>query len=78
MSGNVLEWCRDRYWLYSDKAQKDPKGVSSEYNKRVLRGGSWNDDANSLRSAKRESANQSIRDTNIGFRVVLPYFLAQE
>ena len=40
MSGNVIEWCQDRYGKYSSGSQIDPKGASNvEY--RVLRGGWW-------------------------------------
>ena len=40
MSGNVQEWCEDRYGYYSNTAQTDPKGPASgsEY---VLRGGGY-------------------------------------
>ena len=40
MSGNVSEWCQDRYGAYSSTAQTDPKGPSSGTS-RVLRGGSF-------------------------------------
>jgi formylglycine-generating enzyme required for sulfatase activity len=39
MSGNVREWCSDRYDVYSTSAQNDPVGTSGSY--RVIRGGSW-------------------------------------
>ena len=41
MSGNVWEWCNDRYGDYQSNSQTNPTGPSEgEY--RVLRGGSWN------------------------------------
>ena len=40
MSGNVCEWCQDRYGSYSSNAHTNPKGPSSG-SYRVLRGGSW-------------------------------------
>ena len=43
MSGNVWEWCQDRYGKYNSSAQTNPKGPSHAYNRvnRVYRGGSW-------------------------------------
>ena len=40
MSGNVWEWCQDRYGSYSSAAQTNPTGPASGYD-RVGRGGSW-------------------------------------
>jgi formylglycine-generating enzyme required for sulfatase activity len=40
MSGNVWEWCSDRYGSYPASAQVDPKGPDSG-SCRVIRGGSW-------------------------------------
>ena len=40
MSGNVFEWCQDRYGSYNDKAQTNPVGPSSG-SERVYRGGCW-------------------------------------
>ena len=39
MSGNVWEWCNDRYGSYSSSSQTNPKGGSSY--RRVFRGGCW-------------------------------------
>ena len=40
MSGNVNEWCQDRYGRYTSGAQTNPTGpTTGSY--RVLRGGSW-------------------------------------
>ena len=44
MSGNVWQWCRDRYGSYCSKAQTNPKGAAS-VSFRVLRGGSWGSNA---------------------------------
>ena len=42
MSGNVAEWCQDRYGSYSSDAQTNPIGpVSGSH--RVFRGGRWHD-----------------------------------
>jgi len=37
---------------------------------RVIRGGSWNNDAQNLRSANRNNNDPSNRNNNVGFRLV--------
>jgi len=69
MSGNVWEWCWDRYGGYSNSAQNDPRGASSG-SSRVLRGGSWLNDAKDFRSACRNGDKPSYRYNDIGFRLV--------
>ncbi|MBA7709961.1 Formylglycine-generating enzyme [subsurface metagenome] len=54
MSGNVWEWCWDWKGDYSYSSQTDPRG-SSGGSGRVLRGGSWNYYAYSLRVADRNN-----------------------
>lgn len=69
MSGNVCEWCQDWYGDYPSGAVADPTGLSSgDY--RVLRGGSWLDNARCCRSANRGGFNPGYRDDILGFRVV--------
>ena len=52
MHGNVWERVADWYGPYNLSNQVDPLGPTTGY-ERVLRGGSWNQDASSLRSANR-------------------------
>ncbi|MBN1150021.1 SUMF1/EgtB/PvdO family nonheme iron enzyme [candidate division WOR-3 bacterium] len=77
MSGNVWEWCNDYYGseYYSNSPSQDPKGPGSGSYK-VIRGGSWEDDEENIRCAKRGPSDPSFSDvlikTNtLGFRIVL-------
>jgi formylglycine-generating enzyme required for sulfatase activity len=71
MSGNVWEWCWDRYGNYPGGAQTDPRGPSAGA-VRVIRGGSWVNDAQYVRSASRSGGSLSARASNVGFRLVRP------
>jgi formylglycine-generating enzyme required for sulfatase activity len=72
MSGNVWEWCRDRYHENYNGAPTDGSAWLSVgwYNYRVLRGGSWVNDATFLRSAPRNYGPPDARANAFGFRVV--------
>ena len=70
MSGNVWEWCQDRYGAYSSNAQYDPAGpMSGSY--RVSRGGSWVSVASYCRSSIRISSDPDGRGSYLGFRLCL-------
>lgn len=45
---------------------------------RVLRGGSWNNNAQNLRSANRNNNDPGNRNSNIGFRLVSTLGLPEE
>ena len=70
MSGNVSEWCSDRYGDYSAGAQTNPQGPSSG-SFRVLRGGSWDYDAGYCRVSCRDDDDPYYSDNFIGLRLVL-------
>jgi len=77
MAGNVQEWVAD--W-YSNRAYHNnnpilynPVGPANpgSYSSRVVRGGDWGTRDIHLRSADRESVNQTRFQNNIGFRCAL-------
>lgn len=71
MSGNVWEWVED-YWHDSyNGAPSDGSAWLSGRSKesRVLRGGSWDDNTNYSRAARRYSYSPDIRSNSLGFRV---------
>ena len=68
MHGNVREWVHDWKANYLSGAQTDPTGPASG-SSRVIRGGSWNKDGTSLRSARRSTNTPSSRSNSLGFRV---------
>jgi len=76
MSGNVSEFCRDWYddWdgknYYSKSVGKNPYGALSG-TMRVIRGGSWCNRAEFLRSASRSYSAPANSTEQDGFRVVI-------
>lgn len=70
MSGNVMEWCQDRYGRYSSGSQTNPTGPSSG-SYRVLRGGSWDYDARFCRVSNRNINYPDDRRNYSGFRLIL-------
>ena len=70
MHGNVWEWVEDCYHdNYSGAPADGSVWTSGKCEKRVLRGGSWSDGPDHLRSAIRIWSTPDDRDFDIGFRV---------
>ncbi|NDV63169.1 SUMF1/EgtB/PvdO family nonheme iron enzyme [Puniceicoccales bacterium CK1056] len=69
--GNVAEWIIDRFW------DRHPGGtVRNPYNAErgrghPIRGGSWEDSADRVRTAAREGAPERTSRNSIGFRLVI-------
>ncbi|MBR4365348.1 MAG: SUMF1/EgtB/PvdO family nonheme iron enzyme [Bacteroidaceae bacterium] len=72
MSGNVWEWCEDRYGkeYYGSSPQNNPKGAATGSD-RVLRGGSWYSRARSCRVSNRNYSVPFDRSYYLGFRLAL-------
>ena len=64
LSGNVWEWCRNKYGNPGDDA------IDQSNDRRVLRGGSWINFALDARAASRSHNHPTERNSNYGFRVV--------
>jgi formylglycine-generating enzyme required for sulfatase activity len=75
MAGNVAEWVADWYDenYYADSPERDPTGPgpSEDITERVVRGASFNDDAEELATWKREGDLPTDLDDDTGFRCAL-------
>ena len=76
MSGNVWEWCLDDWKDRSDKVTAEfTRGNDQDGSERVIRGGSWSENARGCRSACRiplEPGGATYFDgSHLGFRVAL-------
>jgi serine/threonine protein kinase/formylglycine-generating enzyme required for sulfatase activity len=75
MHGNVAEWCQDAYRVYPDPAAqrgswRSAAGMTVEEGQaRVVRGGSFQDPPERLRSAARAQQQPASERVGIGFRV---------
>jgi formylglycine-generating enzyme required for sulfatase activity len=89
MHGNVAEWTLDQYKeeAYASSESKNPWIAPTVFHPRVIRGGSWDDDPDKLRSAARTASSLKLQkrdpqipksfwwftDSNfVGFRLVSP------
>jgi formylglycine-generating enzyme required for sulfatase activity len=71
MSGNILEWCQDWYGNYSENAQTDPTGSTTNTYK-VLRGGCWyNGEKYTRVSCRLRMEPNSIYHDYVGLRLAL-------
>lgn len=68
MSGNVWEWCSDRYGDYQSSSQSDPQGPSSG-SVRVGRGGCYYCFVWNCRVSNRFNGTPDFRDGGLGLRL---------
>ena len=74
MSGNVFEWCADRYGRYSKSPSNNPLGAKVGAS-RVRRGGGWGSMARYCRSADRNYLSSSDHNDSTGVRLALEFDL---
>ena len=70
LHGNVWEWTADWHGNYAAGPVNDPIGPETG-SERVLRGGSWNNNAGHVRSAIRPGDSPGYRRFTLGFRLSL-------
>lgn len=71
MSGNVLEWCQDRYLPYEEGSQADPLTASSVPGSDIVcRGGGWKSRPSECAVHCRYEGHINFGDDAMGFRVV--------
>lgn len=70
MAGNVWEWVEDAWHDSYEGAPKDGSAWVDGSSYRVVRGGSWRDDAGHLRSARRGFVGPGNRGSGVGLRLV--------
>ena len=70
MHGNVAEWTGDFFEVHTSNAETDPTGPATGTD-RTIRGGSWRDMAQRVRSASRVNFPPSNLLDAFGFRLVL-------
>ena len=70
MIGNLCEWCHDHYQrdYYGQSPSGNPQGPSSG-DTRVLRGGSWDSEADECTSSYRHKDNPGYADVCFGYDV---------
>lgn len=70
MSGNVMEWCKDKMGPYTANAQTNPTGPA-EGSSCVMRGGCWKDEKEKCRLSYRYGSNPMYKMNTFGLRLVL-------
>jgi len=71
LSGNVAEWVYDWFGPYERSQLSDPQGAPNG-SLRVVRGGSYTDDADHIRGSYRGSQSPNVENNRTGFRCIIP------
>ena len=71
MAGNVWEWTRSIHRSYPYDPSDGREDASIQDQQFVLRGGSFYSNLQGVRCASRDGRNPDLRDSDLGFRVVL-------
>ena len=69
--GNVAEWCRDGYKSRFAGGTNPERRYINQWGCRIVRGGSWSDNAEHCAASYRSAGPQTGSGTTIGFRVAL-------
>jgi formylglycine-generating enzyme required for sulfatase activity len=69
MLGNLNEWVEDCYNPDYDAAPINGDAANGDCNRRIARGGSWNNTPWAVRSAQRKKFAATFRNLYIGFRI---------
>jgi len=69
LSGNVFEWCKDWFAVYTASDFFNPQGPW-EGEEKVMRGGSWRGSEEHCRTFQRSRAAPTVRLQEAGFRLV--------
>ena len=70
MTGNVYEWCSDRYGLYPETPETDPVGPETGSSK-IYRGGGWQALAKNCRNTRRNYFAPGVVRNYMGLRLVM-------
>lgn len=68
--GNLWEWCQDWFGPYDAEPAVDPQGAATG-DSRVIRGGSWMNNAIDMRVANRNRATPVDKVIVLGFRIAV-------
>ena len=71
MTGNVSEWCQDRFGRYGRGLEIDPTGSTDENAARINRGGSYDQEARDCRVSSRDWTGDASGGTGIGLRLAM-------